>query len=201
MAMGGVVLCGGQSRRMGQSKAMLPFGPECMLQRVVRLLGEAVGPIVVVAAPDQPLPPLPAEVELARDRRPHRGPLEGIAVGLQALAGRVQAAYVSACDVPLLVPAFVRRVAEMAANWPVAVPHVGGYDEPLAAVYRVEVLPQIEALLAAGRWRPVLLFDVVPTLRIPEEVLREVDPELLSLRNINQPEQYAQTLRRAGLSP
>lgn len=198
---GGVVLCGGESRRMGQPKAMLPFGPECMLQRVVRLLGEALQPVVVVAAPDQSLPPLPPDVEIARDRKPGRGPLEGIAVGLQALAGRVPAAYVSACDVPLLVPAFVRRMAEQAGDWPVAVPHVGGYDQPLAAIYRVAVLPQIEALLAAGRLRPAFLFDVVPTLRIPAEVLQEVDPDLLSLLNANRPDQYALALRRAGLAP
>lgn len=185
---------------MGQPKAMLPFGPECMLQRVVRLLGEVAEPVVVVAGPEQPLPPLPPAVEIARDRRPHQGPLEGIAVGLRALAGRVEAAYVSACDVPLLLPAFVRRVAELAGNWPVAVPRVGQYDEPLAAVYRVEVLPKIEALLAAGRLRPAFLFDTVPTLRIPAEELRQVDPELLSLLNANQPEQYAEALRRAGFS-
>ncbi len=201
MSIGGVVLCGGESRRMGQPKAMLPFGPEVMLQRVVRLLGEAVQPVVVVAAPDQPLPPLPPKVEVARDRRPHQGPLEGIAVGLSVLAGRVDAAYVSACDVPLLVPAFVRRVAELAGDWPVAVPRVGQHDEPLAAVYRIDVLPKIEALLAAGRLRPAFLFETVATLRIPAELLRQVDPELLSLLNANQPEQYAEALRRAGFSP
>lgn len=186
---------------MGQPKAWLPFGRECMLQRVVRLLGEAVGPIVVVAAQDQLLPPLPPEVLVARDRQAQRGPLEGIAVGLHSLAGRVEAAYVSACDVPLLVPAFVRRIAELAGDWPVAVPRVGDYDEPLAAVYRVEVLPKIEALLAAGRLRPAFLFQTVPTLRIPADLLRHVDPELFSLLNTNQPGQYAEALRRAGFSP
>lgn len=200
MSIGGIVLCGGESRRMGQSKAMLPFGPECMLQRVVRLLGEVAEPVVVVAAPEQPLPPLPAAVEIARDRQPHRGPLEGIAVGLRTLTGRVEAAYVSGCDVPLLVPAFVRRVAELAGQWPVAVPRLGQFDEPLAAVYRVEVLPTIEALLATGRLRPAFLFDAVPTLRIPAEELRQADPELLSLLNANRPQQYAEALRRAGFA-
>ena len=56
---GGIVLCGGKSTRMGVAKAVLPFGPETMLQRVVRLLGTVVAPIVVVAARDQELPPLP----------------------------------------------------------------------------------------------------------------------------------------------
>ena len=49
---GGLVLCGGRSRRMGLDKASLPFGPETMLNRVVRKLSEVVSPIVVVAAKD-----------------------------------------------------------------------------------------------------------------------------------------------------
>ena len=57
MNCGGIVLCGGQSRRMGLPKAALPFGAERMLPRVVRLLGLAVGEIVVVAAPDSTLLP------------------------------------------------------------------------------------------------------------------------------------------------
>ena len=53
LSIGGIVLCGGESRRMGRPKAWLPFGDELMLQRVVRILGEVVNPIVVVAAPGQ----------------------------------------------------------------------------------------------------------------------------------------------------
>src|SRR5437588_762021 len=64
MIVGGIVLCGGQSKRMGQPKAWLPFGDELMLPRVVRLLGGAVRPRVVVAAPDQDLPPLAAVYRL-----------------------------------------------------------------------------------------------------------------------------------------
>ena len=66
MTAAGIVLCGGKSTRMGTSKALLPFGPETMLQRVVRLLGEVVAPIVVVAASDQTLPDLPPGVIVTR---------------------------------------------------------------------------------------------------------------------------------------
>ncbi|MCR4414060.1 MAG: molybdenum cofactor guanylyltransferase [Thermoguttaceae bacterium] len=195
---GGIVLCGGKSRRMGSPKAMLPFGPERMLQRVVRLLGEAVRPIVVVAAEGQELPELPGEVLVARDRCPDRGPLEGIAAGLRAIGELVEAAYVTACDVPLLVPAFVRRVIELGKTYEIAVPHVRGFDEPLSAVYCRSVLPRIDALLALGRLRPAFLFDEARTLRIDAEKLADVDPELLSLANVNDPQDYAAALRRAG---
>ena len=68
----GIVLCGGSSRRMGRPKETLPFGPELMLQRVVRLLGQAARPVLVVAAADQSLPELPEAVDIVRDRLPDR---------------------------------------------------------------------------------------------------------------------------------
>src|SRR6184192_1290702 len=97
---GGIVLCGGRSSRMGRPKAWLPFGDELMLPRVARLLGEVVSPVVVVAALGQDVPPLPAGVEIVRDEREGRGPLEGLLAGLTALDGRADAAYLSSCDVP-----------------------------------------------------------------------------------------------------
>ena len=83
---GAVILCGGQSSRMGRDKATLPFGPELMLQRVIRIIAGVVEStaIVIVAAPDQILPDLPKNVIVTRDEHPGRGPLEGLAGGLRA---------------------------------------------------------------------------------------------------------------------
>src|SRR5438132_566108 len=96
--------CGGKSTRMGAPKATLPFGPETMLQRVVRLLGTVVSPIVVVAAREQSLPELPNGVVITHDEREQRGPLEGLRAGLKALPSSVEFAYITSCDVPLLIP-------------------------------------------------------------------------------------------------
>ncbi|MEZ6114510.1 MAG: molybdenum cofactor guanylyltransferase [Pirellulaceae bacterium] len=195
----GVVLCGGKSRRMGESKATLPFGDELMVQRVVRLLSEVVSPIVVVAAEGQTLPELPAGTLLARDQRADRGPLEGLQAGLAALENRAEAAFATSCDVPLLQPAFVRRMlAELDASHQIAVAVEDKFAHPLAAVYRVGVLPVIRRLLAEDRLRPLFLFDEVPTRRVDVATLREVDAELHSLKNCNFPEDYREALRLAG---
>jgi molybdopterin-guanine dinucleotide biosynthesis protein A len=194
-----MILCGGQSRRMGRPKEMLPFGQEVMLARVVRRLREAVDPVVVVAGPQQPLPELPAAIHLLRDRHEDRGPLEGLAVGLAALRGRAEAAYVTGCDVPLLNPPFVRRMIELLTEHDIAVPHVDGFDQPLAAVYRVHILPQVESLLAGDRQRPALLFGQCDTRRVTREELVEVDPQLHSLANVNTPADYRAALAEAGL--
>jgi molybdopterin-guanine dinucleotide biosynthesis protein A len=194
---GGIILCGGQSKRMGKPKAWLPIGGELMLPRVVRLLREAVGPIVVVAAPDQDLPPLPGDVTIVRDEEKGRGPLQGLAAGLAALRGSTEAAFASSCDVPYLRPAFVRRMIELLGAQQICVPHVGDYHHPLAAVYRVEVLDAVRELLSENRLRPVFLFDAVPTRVVQAEELSDIDPAFETLRNLNTPEDYERAVRDA----
>ena len=198
---GGVVLCGGKSSRMGLAKASLPFGPEVMLQRVVRILSTVVSPIVVVAAEDQVLPELPAGVTVARDQRPERGPLEGIAAGLTAMRPLADAAYVTSCDVPLLEPAFVRLMIESLGENHAAVPIQGPLQHPLSAVYRTSVLPRLHELLATDRLRPVFIFDLVQTAKVPTDDLEEVDPSLNTLRNLNFPPDYLAALAIAGFEP
>ena len=196
---GGIVLCGGKSTRMGSSKALLPFGTETMLQRVVRLLGEVVSPIVAVAAGDQELPALPRDVIVARDEREARGPLEGLRAGLKALPPDVDAAYVTSCDVPLLVPNFVRQMLDLAHGYDVAVMEIDGFTHPLSAVYRRATLPFVEDLLTQNRLRPAFLFEAVKTRRVrPEEMT--ADPELRTLRNLNTRDDYERALVEAGLS-
>ena len=163
-----------------------------MLQRVVRVLREVVEPVVVVAAPGQDVPALPSEVEIVRDEIEGKGPLGGLAAGLAALAGKADAAYLSSCDVPFLKAEFVRKVISFLGDSFVSVPKVDDYFHPLAAAYRLEVLPHVHELLAADRLRPVFLFDAVPTRVIEPHELADVDPDFRSLRNLNTPEEYGQ---------
>src|SRR5260370_5972426 len=195
MKVGGIVVCGGQSKRMGRPKAWLPFAGEIMLPRVLRLLGEAVNPIVVVAAPGQDLPPLPSAVDVVRDEEKGRGPLQGLAAGLTALQGRADAAFASSCDVPFLKPAFVRRLIDLLGDKQICVPHIEGYHHPLAALYRLEVAVAVDRLLAEDRLRPVFLFDLVPTRVVEAAELVDVDPTFQTLRNLNTPQDYEAALR------
>lgn len=208
---GGIVLCGGQSRRMGYPKADLPFGDQTLLSRTVDVVASQCHPVVVVAAVGQALPVLPEGVLVARDRRDSRGPLEGIAAGMARLkdaaerertsgAGPlVQAAFVTACDVPLLLAAWIRfMIDQMHGEYDVAVPRCERFYHPLSAVYRMRVLPVIQSLLAEEWLRAAHLFDHVPTHEVSMDVLRQVDPDLVSLQNINTPQQYLAMLQRCG---
>jgi molybdopterin-guanine dinucleotide biosynthesis protein A len=197
---GALIVCGGQSRRMGRPKAWLPFGGETLLERVVRLVGTVAGPIVVVAAPDQRLPRLDSEIRVVHDPVSHRGPLQGIATGLAALPPSVELAYATGTDVPFLVPSWIGRLADLIGDEDIAIPRVDGYHHPLAALYRrATVLPAAERLLEADRLRPVFLFESLRARIVHADELRGIDPGLDTLRNLNTPEDYARALRSAGL--
>jgi len=201
MQAGGIILSGGQSTRMGTSKALLAFGTETMLQRVARLLSTIVSPIVVVAAAaDQPLPELPAGVIVTHDEQPGRGPLEGLRAGLKALPVPVESAYVTSCDVPLLIPAFAQRMIDLLGDHDVAVVEIDGFPHPLSAVYRRATLPYVEGLLSQNRLRPAFLYDLVRTRRVQPEEMVSVDPDLLTLRNLNTRQDYVEALKIAGLA-
>jgi molybdopterin-guanine dinucleotide biosynthesis protein A len=181
---------------MGRPKAWLPVGDEVMLQRVVRVLRAALSPVVVVAAPGQDVPELPAGVTIARDEIEGKGPLGGLSAGLAGIAERADAVYLSACDVPFLTAEFVTRISStLTSEFDIVVPDVGGYKHPLAAVYRTTVAGEVAKLLAADRLRPVFLFDAVRTRVLTEAEL----PDVESLRNVNTPDEYLEVLREVTL--
>jgi molybdenum cofactor guanylyltransferase len=196
----GVVLVGGRSSRMGTPKAALEWHGSTLLRRTLGVLARSVeGPLVVVRAPNQPLPQIPPEVEVVEDPEEGRGPLQGIAAGLAALAARTQAAFVCSTDLPFLHPVFVRRVlSALTDDLDVVLPLARGYPQPLTAAYRVTLAPLVAELVAAGDLRPAFLFgdprcrtlrlDGTALLADPE--LAAADPTLESVVNVNSPEDY-----------
>ena len=193
-----IVLAGGRSSRMGSPKAALEWHGSTLLRRVTGILGRSVdGPVVVVSAPGQALPALVGGVEVVADAREGRGPLQGLAAGLAAIRERAQVAYVSSTDVPLLHPAFVRRVVgALDDQVDVVLPEVGGHRQPLSAAYRTRLLSTVEELIGADRMRPAFLFERSRVLRMDEADLLQngslarLDPELASVSNLNEPADY-----------
>jgi molybdenum cofactor guanylyltransferase len=208
-AVAGVVLAGGRSTRMGRPKASLEWHGSTLLHRVTGIVGRATGgPVIVVRAPDQELPDLPPGVTVVEDAAEGRGPLQGLAAGLSAAAQEAAIAYVSSTDVPLLHPAFVRAVANAGSreDVDVALPVVHGFHHPLAAAYRTSLAPVVQELIAEDRMRPSFLFERSRVRELSEEdLLRDAslaaaDPELLSVLNLNEPDDYERARSRAAPS-
>jgi molybdopterin-guanine dinucleotide biosynthesis protein A len=200
----GVVLAGGRSTRMGQPKAALAWGSTSLLAHVVARVGEGVdGPVVVVRAPGQELPEMPAGVRVVDDPSEGLGPLQGIAAGLAATQADARVAFVSATDMPLLEPAYIRRVVALIGDADVAMPVVLGHRQTLAAAYRTSLAPVAAALVGELRLNPGFLLERCrvnwvdePTL-LADPALAAADPHLQSVMSVDTPQEYAAARGRA----
>jgi molybdopterin-guanine dinucleotide biosynthesis protein A/molybdopterin converting factor small subunit len=190
--MTGIILAGGRSSRMGSPKALLLFDGEPLITHIVRRLQRLFDEIVVVAAPEQPLPDLP--VTLARDDVAFQGPVGGIYYGLRAARGEI--AFVTSCDSAFSAAPLISHLVSLAPGFDVVVPRWEDRLQPLHAVYRRTVVPNLEAQLAKGELRPVFLYDTVPTRIVEEDEVRRFDPDGDSFFNMNTPEDYAEAVRR-----
>jgi molybdopterin-guanine dinucleotide biosynthesis protein A len=180
---------------MGVDKAALRFGPETMLERVLRLVTEVSDTIVLAAAADQRVP---EACRVTRDPADDEGPLPGLLRAAALLT--TEQVFVVACDTPLLQPSVVTLLSGLAQEWDGAVPVIEGRRVPTCAVYR-------RAALLGGRQdfgdpRRRSLQSYVSRLRIRdvgEETLRTADPDLRSFVPCNTPREYRAALRLAGL--
>ena len=192
---GGIVLAGGRSSRMGTDKATLDWHGTPLVAHVAGAVARAVGgPVVVVAAPGQRLPALPFGIDVTRDAREGRGPLQGLVAGLDALDGRAGCAFVVATDMPFVAPPLVARLlAALRPDDDAAAVVAGGVVQPLGAVYRTRVAATAAELLAGERRSLTALLDAVRTRRLDGDALPAT--ELAALRGVDTPEDYAAALR------
>jgi molybdopterin-guanine dinucleotide biosynthesis protein A len=184
--MTGLVLAGGESRRMGTNKAFLQINGLPMVEHVIRTLRNVCGHVVVVTnSPD-----LYAryDVEIAGDAFNSRGALVGIYSGL--LRSRSERSLVVACDMPFLNAGLLSYMTGMAGDYDVVLPRVGDLIEPLHAVYSRELLPVIEDHLRRDQRR---IRDILAGIRVQyvrEEEIDMFDPARRSFLNLNTRKEY-----------
>ena len=175
---------------MGTSKVWLDCEGEYFLTRVVKTIGQVVTPVVVAARPGQELPSLPDEARIAYDSISDGGPLAGLLAAFDALADDCDAVFVCACDQPLIAPGFVKRFTQLLEdNQAVVIKHENRIHA-LTAVYRLSVRPQLAEMVAGREFKARDFALHCGAVTLPSSLFLEVDPELASLRNINDPESY-----------
>jgi molybdopterin-guanine dinucleotide biosynthesis protein A len=183
----GIVLAGGRSSRMGTPKAWLDWHGTTLLRRTCAVVARgADGPVVVVGAPGQDLPELPATVRVVEDARDGKGPLQGLLAGLEAVEADL--AFVASTDMPFLHPRFVAAVCAAARDVDVAVPHLGGFRQPLAAAYKTALTPLVEELVEHDQMKPAFLFERCDTRWLDDL------PHPESVRNLNERADYEAAL-------
>lgn len=182
-----ILLAGGQSRRMGRDKALLPFGSEAVSERLYGILSACASEVVVVRDPRRGFP-VPG-ARLVGDRHPGRGPLEAIATGLEAIA--CERAVVVACDMPFVDREIIERLTRIDPEAALVIPRTERGLEPLLAVYARPLAPAMRQLLEAGERRIQAILSLAPACEVPAWTL---DPTLKAFWNLNRPEDYRAAL-------
>ncbi len=197
-AVSGVILAGGQSRRLGRDKAVEPFQGQPLIRRVMDRVAQVTQEIVVVVADPARggALPLHATHHVALDQYPGGGSLGGIFSGLSA--ARRPWALVVSCDMPFLNPALLRYMLTLRQDADAVVPVVEGRPEPTHALYSKVCLSAMESCLQAGELKISGFFNQVRVRYLEESEIARHDPEFLSFFNINTPEELQQALSLAA---
>jgi molybdopterin-guanine dinucleotide biosynthesis protein A len=186
----GVILAGGQSRRMGRSKAFLEIGGVSLLQRVTNHVAAVCREVILVTR--DPVELADMNHRIVKDLVPGQGPLGGVATGL--FYARFPWCLITACDLPFLKQAFLERLASLTKDVPrgprALVPQTPDGWQPLVAVYHRDCQKPAQRLLSQGERKLDDLRDHgVIWQSIPADDFRDVDPNLETFINVNTPDE------------
>lgn len=190
-----ILLAGGNSRRMGSNKALLPYEGGRFIEAIHRQMAALFREVLLVTNTPELFDFLPCRK--IPDLIPGMGALSGIHSGLRHSG--LPYVFAVACDMPYLNPDLIRHLASLADGFDVVIPETGKGLEPLHAIYGKDSLSPIEEALHAGKGRIVSFFDKVRIRKVTREEVSRFDPEFQSFRNINTPEDYYRF--REGLRP
>ncbi len=185
------IQAGGESRRMGQDKALMPFLGRPLIYRVIERLTPIADELLVTTncPEDYKFLGLP----LFRDIKPGRGALGGLHTALASATYKAVA--VVACDMPFanasLIEAANKLLIREEAD--VVIPDSGVGLEPMHAVYRREIcLPAIESAIEADKWRLFSWFSKVNVRILQPEEIKLHDTSGLAFWNLNTPEEFTE---------
>jgi len=190
------VQAGGESRRMGQDKALMPFLGRPLIQRVVDRLSPIADEVIVTTnTPDEYRF---LDLSLFPDLKPGRGALGGLYTALSSATFEIVA--VVACDMPFASPKLIEAASRLLVedDADAVIPDSGGGLEPMHAVYRRETcIPAIESAIEADRWKLISWFPDVKVRTLQPDEIKSYDPSGLAFWNLNTPEEFAEAEGRA----
>lgn len=188
--MTGIILAGGENRRMGTDKAFLDVAGRPLVERVINVLKGLFERVIIVT--NTPQAYAQYAVSVVTDAIDKRGPLTGIYSGL--LASKDEYNFVAACDMPFLNSGLIGHMAKEAEGFDVVVPEIHGKVEPLHAVYHKRLLTLIESQIQRDSRQIQKIFDGVKVRRITEEEIIRFDPDKRSFINLNTPKEYKEAV-------
>jgi molybdopterin-guanine dinucleotide biosynthesis protein A len=184
-----VVLSGGKSSRFGANKGLFEFEGVPLVKRVIDSLAPLSDSIVVSVAPGQSSEYrkiLRKPVRIVEDSEAYQGPLFGLKDAIKYVLDDV--ILLSACDMPFVQTDLYSQMLDKLNDHDAVMPILGGFHEPLTAVYRLPSLKRaIKEAVGEANTKLSSILKYLNTLGLPETDLQEMGVDLDSLTNMNKP--------------
>lgn len=189
---GAVVLAGGDSKRLGQPKALLDFNGRVLIEIVVETLSFYFHEITVVTDRPELYSFLPVRFTGDLLDTKQKSPLRGIHAGLSSSTLPYQ--FVVACDMPFVNLDLIKYMSGFAASNDAVVPRISKHYQPLHAFYKRSCIDIIERQVAGGYYKVTDFYRHIKVKYIAMSEINRFDPGQRSFININTMEDYEKSL-------
>jgi molybdopterin-guanine dinucleotide biosynthesis protein A len=181
----GIVLAGGKGIRFGSDKLLIKLEDQYLLNLVTAKISKLTHEIIIVTSLEQygVVSGISKNERIVTDLIPGKAAMGGIYTGLSTASNSL--CLVVGCDMPLLNLNLIQHMINEAAGYDVAMPRIGEYVEPLHAVYSKNCLPVMSRMITDNNLQINRLLKMVNTRYISSEEIDRLDPQHLSVFNIN----------------
>lgn len=196
----GIILAGGDSKRIGTDKGLINLNGRALISYVIESLRPVVDEIIVVVGSKERVPSyrntVEDDVQVVPDMYDDGSPMIGLITGLTHAKGTY--AVVAACDMPFINSDLVDLLFLLSfeLNGTLLV-KPNGWVEPLPAIYKVDIgKRKAIQLRTQGDLRLRKVLETLPNVaRIQVERLKVIDPELRSFFDLDTKDLYDEAMR------
>ena len=185
---------GKNSRFSGKNKALVRIGGKRILDRIYEVFTILFDKIILVT--NDPVQYMEWDFDIVTDIFPIRSSLTGIHTGLFYIT--TPYAFFVACDIPFIRKELIEILLDgVEPGIDIVIPETSKGVEPLCSVYSKRCFKPIEEQLEKKSLKIQRVFQKVRVKKISEDILRTIDPDLISLYNINTPDDLARAEQAA----
>ena len=185
---------GKNSRFSGKNKALVRIGGKRILDCIYEVFTFLFDKIILVT--NDPVQYMEWDFDIVTDIFPIRSSLTGIHTGLFYIT--TPYAFFVACDIPFIRKELIEILLDgVEPGIDIVIPETSKGVEPLCSVYSKRCFKPIEEQLEKKSLKIQRVFQKVRVKKIPEDILRTIDPDLVSLSNINTPDDLARAKQAA----
>ncbi|MBE9536192.1 MAG: molybdenum cofactor guanylyltransferase [Proteobacteria bacterium] len=189
----GIILAGGESRRMGTDKALIRLSGKTLIDQTACIFRKLFAETIIISK--NPGRFKTAGCRELADSSDERGAMVGLLTALEASG--TEFIFTAACDMPFLNDQVISLIVKKGRDFDVALPCSGGHTHPLHALYSKRCLKAMTESLARGEKSLKCFIKSLPSDRvrlISDEEIGAIDPETDSLLNMNTPKELESVL-------